>query len=75
MSDPALSTPAPAQPAAFFPAPATSASDCPECLGSGGWLRYEPAADPALGVLYLCCLHCRGSGRAVLTRDPVLRTG
>ena len=77
MSDPALATTAAAQPSVLFRGTAATASsaDCPECLGSGGWLRYEPAADPAPGVLYLCCLHCRGSGRALLPRDPVLRTG
>jgi hypothetical protein len=36
---------------------------CDECLGSGGWFRYEPALAPAPGLLYLSCLHCRGSGR------------
>ncbi|HEX2546099.1 MAG TPA: hypothetical protein VHL79_14550 [Ramlibacter sp.] len=36
---------------------------CNECQGSGGWFRYEPALDPAPGLLYLSCVHCRGSGR------------
>ena len=36
---------------------------CVECLGSGGWYRYEPALEPSPGLLYLSCLHCRGSGR------------
>jgi hypothetical protein len=36
---------------------------CDECAGSGGWFRYEPALDPAPGMLYLSCLQCRGSGR------------
>lgn len=36
---------------------------CDECLGTGGWYRYEPALDPAPGMLYLSCLHCRGRGR------------
>jgi hypothetical protein len=36
---------------------------CEECLGSGGWYRYEPALDPAPGLLYLACMQCRGSGR------------
>jgi hypothetical protein len=42
---------------------------CEECLGSGGWFRYEPAMDPAPGMLYLSCMQCRGSGRTVLARD------
>lgn len=41
---------------------------CEECLGSGGWYRYEPALEPAPGMLYLSCLHCRGSGRTLLPR-------
>jgi hypothetical protein len=41
---------------------------CPECLGSGGWYRYEPALEPAPGMLYLACLQCRGSGRTALVR-------
>ena len=35
---------------------------CDDCLGSGGWYRYEPGMDPAPGRLYLSCLHCRGTG-------------
>lgn len=35
---------------------------CEECVGSGGWYRYEPALDPAPGLLYLSCVQCRGSG-------------
>ena len=42
-------------------------STCDECLGSGGWFRYEPALEPAPGMLYLSCLHCRGTGR---TAEP-----
>lgn len=42
------------------------AEPCEECLGSGGWYRYEPALEPAPGLLYLSCLHCRGSGRGIL---------
>jgi hypothetical protein len=38
-------------------------ADCEECAGSGGWYRYEPALDPAPGLLYLACIQCRGSGR------------
>lgn len=41
---------------------------CEECLGTGGWYRYEPALDPAPGLLYLSCLQCRGSGRLALAR-------
>jgi hypothetical protein len=47
-----------------MPAGAAPAGEpCEECLGSGGWFRYEPALDPAPGMLYLSCLHCRGQGR------------
>jgi len=42
---------------------APAGEPCEECLGSGGWYRYEPALDPAPGMLYLSCLHCRGQGR------------
>ncbi len=38
---------------------------CEECLGSGGWYRYEPALEPLPGLLYLSCLHCRGQGRTL----------
>ena len=48
--------------AAALKQPASEA--CDECLGSGGWYRYEPALAPSPGLLYLSCLHCRGSGRA-----------
>jgi hypothetical protein len=41
---------------------------CDECVGSGGWFRYEPALDPAPGLLYLSCVQCRGSGRTILAR-------
>lgn len=41
---------------------------CEDCLGSGGWYRYEPALEPAPGLLYLSCLACRGSGRLALAR-------
>lgn len=43
-----------------------AAAPCGECIGSGGWYRYEPALEPAPGMLYLSCLQCRGSGRTVL---------
>ena len=49
-------------------APARPEPACNECLGSGGWFRYEPALDPAPGLLYLSCVHCRGSGRTILAR-------
>jgi hypothetical protein len=41
---------------------------CDDCLGSGGWYRYEPALEPSPGLLYLLCVHCRGSGRLALAR-------
>ena len=44
------------------------ATTCETCLGSGGWYRYEPALEPATGLLYLSCLPCRGSGRASVLR-------
>jgi hypothetical protein len=44
-------------------AASTRLESCDECVGSGGWYRYEPAMEPAPGLLYLSCLHCRGSGR------------
>lgn len=37
--------------------------ECPECIGSGGWFRYEPALEAPAGMLSLSCLQCRGSGR------------
>ena len=43
-------------------------SECPDCQGSGGWFRYEPALDPGPGRLYLSCVECRGSGRMALAR-------
>lgn len=44
-------------------APAAAAQQhCEDCAGSGGWYRYEPALDPAPGLLYLSCVQCRGSG-------------
>lgn len=45
---------------------AAARPSCDECLGSGGWFRYEPSLEPAPGLLYLSCLQCRGSG----LRDP-----
>ena len=55
----------PAAPRANLPA---AAAACDECLGAGGWVRYEPACEPAVGLLYLSCLQCRGSGRELLPR-------
>lgn len=54
-----------AYPASAVPA-AAAAQPCDECAGSGGWYRYEPALEPAPGLLYLSCLQCRGSGRPIL---------
>ena len=47
---------------------AAAQQPCDECLGSGGWFRYEPALEPSPGLLYLSCLHCRGSGRTAAER-------
>ena len=44
------------------------AAACDECLGSGGWFRYEPALEPSPGLLYLSCVQCRGSGRTAPAR-------
>lgn len=55
-------------PAAALASSAATPQPCDECLGSGGWFRYEPALEPAPGLLYLSCLQCRGSGRALLPR-------
>ena len=41
-------------------------ADCDECVGSGGWYRYDPSLDPSPGRLYLSCVTCRGSGRTAL---------
>ena len=69
MTEPAFTTSSvPAQPAPprYASAPG-SGGICDECLGSGGWYRYEPALEPAPGMLYLSCLHCRGTGH---TAEP-----
>ena len=50
-------------------AAAAAQPSCEECIGTGGWYRYEPALDPGPGLLYLSCLQCRGSGRLALPRD------
>ena len=49
-------------------ADAVAHASCDACVGSGGWFRYEPALDPAPGLLYLSCVACRGSGRTALSR-------
>lgn len=59
------------QPIAPFTTPQftkAAGETCEECLGSGGWYRYEPALDPAPGLLYLSCMHCRGQGRMPLVQ-------
>jgi hypothetical protein len=55
-------------PANVQAASAAAVATCDECLGSGGWFRYEPALEPSPGLLYLSCLHCRGSGHTVQAR-------
>ena len=50
------------------PAAAPDPGACRECLGAGGWFRFEPALEPAPGMVYLSCLQCRGSGRLALAR-------
>ncbi len=40
--------------------------ECGECIGSGGWFRYEPAMESSPGTRYLSCMQCRGSGRMAL---------
>ena len=47
-------------------AAAAAQESCEECVGTGGWYRYQPALDPAPGLLYLSCVQCRGSGRLAL---------
>lgn len=56
------------QPSFSRPEPVRQASECDECLGSGGWFRYEPALEPNPGLLYLSCMQCRGSGKLALAR-------
>lgn len=75
MSAASLSEPpiAPALP--LSAAAAAGAAACDHCLGSGGWYRYEPALDPTPGLLYLSCVHCRGSGRTDASQAGVLRLG
>jgi hypothetical protein len=45
---------------------AKNAAPCEECVGSGGWYRYEPSMEDSPGMLYLSCVGCRGSGRMAL---------
>jgi hypothetical protein len=47
---------------------AASSADCEECVGSGGWFRYDPSLEDSPGRLYLSCLQCRGSGRIAPAR-------
>jgi hypothetical protein len=55
--------------AATDSAPAAPArADCEECVGSGGWYRYDPSLDSSPGRLYLSCMQCRGSGRTASAR-------
>ena len=42
---------------------APSRIECEECVGSGGWFRYDPSLENSPGRLYLSCLQCRGSGQ------------
>lgn len=51
-----------------FTAAAAAQPPCGDCLGSGGWFRYEPALEPAPGLRYLSCVQCRGSGLTALLR-------
>jgi hypothetical protein len=45
-------------------AAAPAAQSCEECLGSGGWFRYEPALEPSPGLLYLrACSAAAAAGR------------
>ena len=49
--------------------PSNSArADCEECVGTGGWYRYDPSLESSPGRLYLSCMQCRGSGRTALAR-------
>jgi hypothetical protein len=41
----------------------TTPAECDECVGSGGWFRYDPSLENSPGRMYLSCLQCRGSGR------------
>jgi hypothetical protein len=52
-----------------------AAASCEECAGSGGWFRYDPALEPTPGLLYLSCVHCRGTGRTDASLSQLLRIG
>jgi hypothetical protein len=61
MSDITLA--APALEAQISPAHVAAVqAPCEECVGSGGWFRYDPALETSAGLLYLSCMQCRGSG-------------
>jgi DnaJ-class molecular chaperone len=49
-------------------AAAAMQAECQECVGSGGWFRYEPALEPSPGLLYLSCVQCRGTGKTAAAR-------
>ena len=68
MSDFTLSAPVSETGDHAHPSTAQQQATCEECVGSGGWFRYEPSLDPAPGLLYLSCLQCRGSGRTAQRR-------
>jgi hypothetical protein len=68
MSETTLSQPSELTAQAVAAAAASSQQQCEECVGSGGWFRYEPALEPSPGLLYLSCVQCRGSGRLALAR-------
>jgi hypothetical protein len=68
MSDITVKAPAPGAEVSPEMLQAAVQASCDECLGSGGWFRYEPALDPAPGLLYLSCMQCRGSGRTVFAK-------
>jgi hypothetical protein len=68
MSEAILTIPAASEEPSQRSATPVATAACDECVGSGGWFRYEPSLDPAPGLLYLSCLQCRGSGRTLLAR-------
>ena len=64
MADTTLQEQAAGNPASSQPQQA----ECGDCIGSGGWYRYDPSLESSPGRLYLSCLQCRGSGRTALAR-------
>ena len=68
MSEAILEAPAVPSPSVAAAGDTVAQAPCDACVGSGGWFRYEPALDPAPGLLYLSCVACRGSGRTALSR-------